>query len=121
MASSTNPEVRRQVEREAVRKYTDSLSRLRGVDMDHEHTWRQYRFGMLLALFIPVITCGAMQFPNERAERLATLGLERTLTAIEDLDSGELLESMKRSSVGGRLASSAVSSFHRATRRFVKV
>ena len=121
LGSSTDSRVRREVERDAVRGYSDALSRLLGTDLDHEEIWRHYRFGMLLALVIPVITCGAIAFPNERAERMASLGLERTLTAIEELESGELLHSMIEPTLGARLKSRTLTLFHRVTHRVLRL
>ena len=117
MASSVEPEIRASVEREAIAGYGRSLSRECGQEIDFEDLWRHYRFCMLLALVIPVVGCGALDFPNKRAKQMSVRGLERTLQAIDELESGELLDSMVQGTPSSAVRARSIDFTHRVARR----
>ena len=118
MASSVEPEIRASVEREAIADYGIALSRECNQHIDFEDLWRHYRFSMLLALVIPVMGCGALDFPNERAEQMSVRGLERTLQAMDELESGELLHSMVQATASSWLRARSMNFLYHVSRKF---
>ena len=91
LATSVSSDVRRQVEREALKEYHDIVRGMGAGDFTFEECWRLYRDNILGRLVTAIITCGGLDLNDERSYRLAEISLQRTLAAIEDLDVGELI------------------------------
>ena len=91
LATSVSSDVRRQVEREALKEYHDVVRGMGVRDFTFEECWRLYRLNIAGRLVTALITCGGLELNDERSYQLAEISLRRTLTAIEDLDAGELL------------------------------
>lgn len=107
LGASVTTEVRREIEREALREYTDivveSASGASGFTFDE--CWRLYRSHMLGRLLISVFVCGGLDLSDERTRALAESGLRRTLAAIEDLRAADFLPSPSPARSGARLFS----------------
>ena len=91
LATSVSSDVRRQVEREALKEYHEIVRGMGARDLTFEECWRLYRQNIVGRLVTAIITCGGLDLNDERSYRLAEISLRRTLTAIEDLDAGELI------------------------------
>ncbi len=91
LGSSVTTDVRRQIERQALEEYTDIICDMGVQGFTFEECWRLYREGMLGCLLTAVLMCGGLDLGSDRGRQLAEVGLQRTLTAIEDLDAGEFL------------------------------
>lgn len=91
MATSVATGVRRQVEREALSEYHDIVRGMGATDFTFEDCWHLYRHNILGRAITAVITCGGLDLNDKRSLELAEISLRRTLTAIEDLDAGELI------------------------------
>lgn len=76
-ATSLDPEVRRQVERDLVADQAD------GDDADA--AWERYRLGMVLPA-LAVLVLAQRDLSSPRAEQLVATSLRRILTAVEDSD-----------------------------------
>ena len=91
LSSSVAPEVRREIEREVLTEY-HGIVRASGVtDFTLEDCWRSYRQNMLGCFLTPIIAGGQLDFTSDRSRQLADVFLQRTLTAIDDLDAREFL------------------------------
>lgn len=82
---------RRKLERDAVDEYHDIVSRLRAKSLSRDHCWRSYRQNMLGTLMPMVIGSGGMDMSDSRMVSQTRELLNRTLTAIEDLESWEFM------------------------------
>lgn len=91
LATSVTSDVRRQVEREALGEYHDIVCGMGVEDFTLEECWRLYRQNILGRLVTAIITCGGLDLNDERSYQLAEISLQRTLTAIEDLDADRLI------------------------------
>lgn len=91
MATSVATGVRRQVEREALLEYHDIVRGMGATDFTFEDCWHLYRHNVLGRAITAIITCGGLDLADKRSFELAKISLRRTLTAIEDLDAGELI------------------------------
>ena len=91
LATSVSSDVRRQIEREALEEYHDVVRGMGVRDFTFEECWRLYRHNIVGRLVTAIITYGGLDLNDERSYQLAEISLRRTLTAIEDLDAGELL------------------------------
>ena len=91
MTSSVSTEVRRGIEREALKEYHDVLCETGVRDFTFEQCWRHYRRNMLGMLVPSVCAGGGLDMGNERIRRLGETMLRRTLAAIEDLDAAEFM------------------------------
>ena len=60
-------------------------------DFTFEDCWRLYRQSMLGRLIISVFVCGGLNQADHRSRLLVETGVQRILTAIEDLDADEFL------------------------------
>ncbi len=82
---------RRAVERDLVTLYHHTLVQ-RGVEnYSFEQCWQDYRLSALFLLAYSVIALGSLDHANERGVELFTTISKRTLAAIADLNSAELL------------------------------
>jgi hypothetical protein len=90
--SGTLPEAERKArERDIVKLYHDTLIE-RGVkDYTFDQCWEDYRLSTLFLLSYSVIGIGSLDLANERGVELFTKISQRTLAAITDLKSYELL------------------------------
>lgn len=95
MATSVATGVRRQVEREALSEYHDIVRGMGATDFTFEDCWHLYRHNILGRAITAIITCGGLDLNDKRSFELAEISLQRTLTAIEDLDAGELMPSSR--------------------------
>lgn len=91
LSASVSTEVRREVEDAALAEYTDIVTAMGATDFDLDECRRQYRNAMLACFIVPVYVCGALDLGNERGRRLAEVGLQRALTAVEDLNAAEFM------------------------------
>lgn len=91
LSGSLATETRREVEREAIREYCNTISNERGEVLDFETGWRYYRMGVLSSLLIAVIGAGGLDLSEERSKELLTEGLRRTVKAIQDLNAAAFL------------------------------
>ena len=95
LATSVASDVRRQVEREALREYHDIVRGMGVCDLTFEECWKLYRQNILGRLLTAIITCGGLDLNDARAHEFAQISLRRTMTAIEDLDAAELVPSRR--------------------------
>ena len=98
------PGDRRRIEREAIEEYHDVVCRLGAGDFTFDDCWRSYRQNMLSVLMPCMLGCGGLDLADRRLHALVKSGLERTLTAIEDLDAAEFLPRGRFPSAGSALA-----------------
>lgn len=91
LSSSVDPPVRRQIERDALAEYHDVVREMGAAGFTREECWLSYRRNMLSCLITPIIAGSRLDFPDARSQRLADVFLQRTLTAIDDLDAREFL------------------------------
>lgn len=91
LSSSVAPEIRREVELEALAEYHQVLCSTGVADFTFEECWRSYRQVMLGCFLTPIVAGGQLDFSSDRSRQLAEVFLTRTLTAIDDLDAHEFL------------------------------
>ena len=91
LSSSVAPEVRREIEREALEEYHQVIRSSGVADFTFEECWRSYRQVMLGCFLTPIVAGGQLDFSSDRSRQLAEVFLRRTLTAIDDLDAREFL------------------------------
>ncbi len=104
LTGSLEPATRREVEREAVRNYCEVLSDSLPTPITFEEGWELYRQAILACLFTSVIVTGGLDLSVDRSNELVVEGFKRTLTAIEELNSGEFLNESIKESVLGKIA-----------------
>ena len=88
--------------------------------MTFEEGWDLYRQAVLACLFTSVIVTGGLDLSVDRSNELVVEGFKRTLTAIEELNSGEFLNELVKESLLGKIANFPANfaySLHRAFRR----
>lgn len=120
LTGSLAPATRREVERDAVRNYCEVLSESLPTPMTFEEGWDLYRQAVLACLFTSVIVTGGLDLSVDRSNELVVEGFKRTLTAIEELNSGEFLNELVKESLLGKIANFPANfaySLHRAFRR----
>lgn len=96
MTTSVSTEVRRGIERRAVKEYCDLLRDSGASDMSFEQCWHRYRRNVLGMLVPSVCAGGGLDMGNERIRALGETMLRRTLAAIEDLDAVEFMPAGRR-------------------------
>ena len=89
LVGSVTTEVRRQIEREVLEEYTEIIGEMGVEGFTFEQCWRLYREHSLANLLVIVLACGGLALEDERRRRVVEVGLQRVLTAVEDLDGGE--------------------------------
>ncbi len=88
----TLPEAERKAtERDLVKLYNDTLIEHGVKDYSFDQCWHDYRLSALFLLGYSVIALGSLDHANERGVELFTTISKRTLAAITDLKSAELL------------------------------
>ena len=96
LATSVSVEDRRHVERDAVDEYHDIVCRMGAKDYSLDDCWRSYRQNLFGSLMAMVIGAGGIDMSDHALANQTRELLGRTLTAIEDLDSWELLPARDR-------------------------
>lgn len=104
LTGSLTSDTRRDVEREAVRNYCEVLSEALETPLTFEEGWELYRQAVLACLLTSVIVTGQLDLSVDRSNELVVIGFKRTLTAIEELNSGEFLNDLTKESVLGKIA-----------------
>jgi hypothetical protein len=82
---------RKATERDLVKLYHDTLVEHGVTEYSFEQCWEDYRLSALFLLAYSVIALGSLDHANERGVELFTTISKRTLAAISDLKSAELL------------------------------
>ena len=96
LSTSVSTEVRREIERETLAEYHDTLRANGVVGYTLAECWRDYRQVMLSCLIGPVLTCGALDLTHDENYRTMETGLLRTFAAIEELGAAEFLPNRQR-------------------------
>ena len=96
LATSVSVDDRRRIERDAVAEYHDIVCRMGAKDYSRDDCWRSYRQNMLGPLMPMVLGCGGIDVSDEALRRQTRVLLDRTLTAIEDLNAWEFLPARGR-------------------------
>jgi hypothetical protein len=91
LTQSVTPDVRRSIERRALEGYLRVLKEHGVRDLDFADLWRSYRLNALFALVYPITVCGSLDLSNPRERALGDIMLSRSLSAITDLNAGEML------------------------------
>ena len=91
LSSSVSTAVRRQIERDVLTEYHGIVHASGVHDFTLEECWRSYRQNMLGCFRTPIIAGGQLDFTSDRSRQLADVFLQRTLTAIDDLNAKEFL------------------------------
>ena len=91
LVGSVTTEVRRQIEREVLEEYTEIIGEMGVEGFTFEACWRLYREHSLANLLVTVLACGGLTLEDEGRRRVVEVGLQRVLTAVEDLDGGECM------------------------------
>ena len=91
LVGSVTTEVRRQIEREVLEEYAVMIGAMGVEGFTFEECWRLYREHSLANLLVMVFACGGLALRDERRRQVVEVGLQRTLTAIEDLDGSACL------------------------------
>jgi len=91
LTGSVPTEVRREIERPAIEEYAEIVRGMGAADVTFDYCWRLYRHHLLVRLLYAVGICGGLSITDERGRRLIKVGLNRLLSAIEDLDAAECL------------------------------
>ena len=116
LGGSVTVDARRQMERAAVERYHETLCDNGVTNLVFADCWRMYRSNLLLRLLILMFACAELELDDEYSRRLVEITVERSLTAIEDLDAIELLPA-----TGGGLSRSRVfSALCRAVYTFLR-
>ena len=100
LATSVSIDDRRRLERDAVDEYHDIVCRTGAKNYSRDDCWRSYRQNMLGTLMPMVLGAGGIDISDQALRRQTHVLLDRTLTAVEDLNAWEFLPA------GGRLFSS---------------
>ena len=96
LATSVSIDDRRRIERDAVAEYHDIVCRMGAKNYSRDDCWRSYRQNMLGPLMPMVLGCGGIDVNDQALRRQTRVLLERTLTAIEDLNAWEFLPTRER-------------------------
>ncbi|GAB3233298.1 phosphotransferase [Mycolicibacterium hippocampi] len=89
LVTSMTSEQRQATQRDLLDVYRDALAGAGGPELDRDELWDRYRQGALYPYVAAVITAG---MGGMQAEDIAMKGVERSLAALEDLDTVALLE-----------------------------
>ena len=88
LVGSVTTDVRRQIEREVLEEYTEIIGEMGVRGFTFEECWRLYREHSLANLLVIVLACGGLALKDEGRRQVVEVGLQRVLTAVEDLDGG---------------------------------
>ena len=92
LGQSVPSATRKEVEKELLLRYVARLHENGVPEYSFEQCWDDYRMLLLSCLIFPATVCGTLDLANERGKALAECMLERSLTAIDQLGCGALLE-----------------------------
>ncbi len=92
VCQSLQVDLRREIERELMMHYLETLKDAGVTGYDMETAWKDYRAMCLFCLVYPVTVCGTLDLANDRGKALAECMLDRNLTVIDDLDCAEFLK-----------------------------
>lgn len=104
LCASVETDLRRRIERDAVREYHRIVRGLGAEDLDLERCWLLYRRNAVACLPVSVCVCGGLDLDDARGRRLAEVSLRRLLAAIEDLSADELCPGTPRGGASGSAA-----------------
>ncbi len=91
LATSVSIDDRRRVERDALHEYHDIVCRMGAENYSWNDCWRSYRQNMLGTLMPMVLGAGGIDANDDALRNQTHALLERTLTAIDDLNAWEFL------------------------------
>lgn len=91
LVGSVTTDVRRQIERDVLEEYTEIIGEMGVEGFTFDACWRLYREHSLANLLVTVLACGGLTLEDEGRRRVVEVGLQRVLTAVEDLDGGECM------------------------------
>jgi thiamine kinase-like enzyme len=91
MTGSVRPEDRKAWEMDLLRGYHESLMKAGVRDYSFERLFEDYRRGVLFSFLYAVIIIGQMDISGDRGRALFEASLERTVTAIIELEAAEML------------------------------
>ncbi len=92
LAGSVSSELRRDIERDVLVAYHQTLLEAGVEDYSFDECWEAYRHAVLAIIIGAVYAAGGFEVGNERGRTLAAAGLARSLAAIEDLDADAFLK-----------------------------
>lgn len=101
ISQSLTPALRRSIERDLVRTYCELLKSHGVQGYGFEECWNDVKRTVLYCLVYPIITCGQLDLTSERGRVLATGMLERSLSAILDLEAQRFLDAPEHGEDGG--------------------
>ena len=93
LGTNVEPDVRRTIERDVIEEYGEAMARV-GTDLAYDVWWHAYRVHVWGNLLMSVLVCGGLEAEAGPARELVRTGLRRTLVAIEELKSDEILDSL---------------------------
>ncbi len=96
LATSVSIDDRRRMERDALAEYHDIVCRMGAKNYARDDCWRSYRQNMLGPLMPMVLGSGGIDMSDQALRRQTHVLLERTLTAVEDLNAWEFLPARDR-------------------------
>lgn len=76
---------------DALRLYHDTLKDY-GVNLSFDECLDRYRHNLMIVMITPIAICGTLDQGNERGRQLGATVLERSLTALEQMDCAALLK-----------------------------
>ena len=91
ICQSLQTDLRQKIQKPLIERYVACLAENGVKDYAFEQAWNDYRGLTLFCLIYPITVCGSLDLGNDRGRALAECMLERNLSAVEDLDSGEFL------------------------------
>lgn len=96
LGTSVTSDMRRRIKRDVLDEYHDIVCSLGAENYTREDCWRSYRQNMLGTLMPMVIGSGALDMSDPGLVKQTRELLSRVLTAIEDLDSWDLMPPRER-------------------------
>jgi hypothetical protein len=94
MTQSVQPDVRRAIESEILEEYHAELVRNGVESYDLSACREDYRRATTYCVCYPLIAAGTLDLANDRGRALGKMMLDRALSAVEDVRSLGLLESL---------------------------
>src|SRR5215831_13035656 len=91
LSGNVSTEVRRSIERDLLKHYTDTLCENGVSEYGLEACLEDYRYGVLFCLLYSVIVIGTLDPTNARGIAVFHANFERVAAAITDLDAGSMM------------------------------
>ena len=91
LATSVTVEDRRAMERDAINEYHEIVTNLGATSYSQEDCWNSYRQNVLATLMPMVLGAGGIDVEDATLKHQTHVILERTIRAVEDLNSGEFI------------------------------